>query len=81
MTKNFKPTEGAIYKNRGGGSFICLSVFAEGIATMQNVASGWTVEAHGLVLYDDASIEWDYSSGGHFEENKSPWPIVKGGKE
>lgn len=77
MTKDFKPTEGAIYRKRGGGSFICVKPFAAGIATMQNVASGWTLEAHGIVLYDDASIDWMYSSGEHFEKCVSNWPFTK----
>lgn len=65
----FTPTEGTEYKNAGGGSFRCLSA-GKGLpayyATMQNVASGWTFEAHGCGIYRDGTIDWDYSTGGYF---------------
>ena len=34
---------------------------------MQNIASGWTFKANGVIQYEDDSVEWDYSTGGHFE--------------
>lgn len=65
----FTPSEGKQYKNAGGGTFRCLSSgkgLPAGEATMQNVASGWTFEAHGCGIYDDGTIDWDYSTGGYF---------------
>ena len=35
-----------------------------------NIASGWTLSAHGIVRYEDGTIEWDYSKGGCFNEGK-----------
>lgn len=61
------PEQGMVYKNKGGGEFLCIKGFA-GNAVMQNVASGWTFNANGIILYEDGSIEWDYSTGGHFEQ-------------
>lgn len=62
----FTPEKGKIYKNKGGGTFKCLRGF-QGNAVMVNVLSGWTFKANGCLEYEDGSIEWDYSTGGHFE--------------
>ena len=65
----FYPTEGATYRNQGGGEFRCIkasSVYHD--AWMINVKSGWAFTAHGCRIYSDGSIEWDYSTGGHFEK-------------
>ena len=29
--------------------------------------SGWTFKAHGLGMYSDGRIDWDYSTGGRFK--------------
>lgn len=57
-------TEGQIYKNRGGGSFRCLSVTGTHDPILTNVESGWTFTAHTITMYRDGTIEWDYSTGG-----------------
>lgn len=36
-------------------------------ATMQRVSDGWTLKAHNVYLYPDGSIEWDFSTEGHWE--------------
>lgn len=64
--KRITPERGKIYKNKGGGEFLCIRGY-DGDAIMQNIASRWTFVAHGIIQYDDDSIEWDYSTGGHFE--------------
>lgn len=67
----FTPTPGEIYKNQGGGSFKCLRTVGfimDHDAVMQNTASGWTFTAHGCGMYDNGTMDWDYSSGGQFEE-------------
>lgn len=66
----FTPRQGDTYRNRGGGSFRCLRSCAMHIhsAVMQNAASGWTFTAHGCGIYEDGTIDWDYSTGGRFEE-------------
>ena len=61
------PDQGKTYTNKGGGEFLCLRGY-NGDADMQNVKSGWTFKAHGVQQYEDGTIEWDYSTGGHFAE-------------
>lgn len=68
--KPFTPQPGTGYKNQGGGIFDCIGTPAleHGDAVlMRNRASGWTFYAHGIGIYDDGSIDWDYSTNGHFE--------------
>lgn len=65
----FTPEEGKQYQNAGGVVFRCLSskrLLPEGNATMQNIKTGWTFKAHGCGIYDDGTIDWDYSSRGFF---------------
>lgn len=64
--EKFVPSIGEYYRNRGGGEYLCMGVGAYDDAVMQNVASGWTLTAHGLGKYADGTIDWDYSTGGRF---------------
>lgn len=77
--EKFTPTVGETYLNRGGGSFRCISVKAPGatyynradgqsdaVAEFQNIQSGWTFVAKGIIRYIDGTIEWDHSVDGHF---------------
>lgn len=60
---------GVVYENEGGGFYRCLrNDPTPGMAIMQNVKSGWTFVAHGVGIYIDYRIDWDYSTGGRFEE-------------
>lgn len=64
----FNPVPGETYRNHGGGTFRCIAGSqTKGRATMQNMASGWTLVAHGCGIYEDGTIDWDYSGGGRFE--------------
>lgn len=67
--KGFTPRSGEIYENEGGGQYLCVSgrmgVGPE-IATMRNTKSGWQFIAHGIGIYEDGRIDWDYSTGGRF---------------
>ena len=65
--RNAKLTEGHVYPNRGGGSFRCLSVTGTPDPILKNVSSGWTFTAHTITMYQDGTIEWDYSTGGHWD--------------
>ena len=65
----FVPVEGETYRNSGGGSYKCLQNFTP-FSVMQNTASGWTFEAHDMVLEKDGSISWGHSSEGYFEESE-----------
>lgn len=68
--KPFTPQPGAEYKIRSGGAYVCIGTPdpEHGDAVlMRSTASGWTFYAHGIGIYDDGSIDWNYSTGGHFE--------------
>lgn len=66
--KPFTPQPGTSYRNQGGGVFECIGTPDQaGRVIMRNQASGWTFYAHGVGIYDDDSIDWNYSTGGHFE--------------
>ena len=65
------PEPGKIYILKSNNSIVtsmfrCVSSQA-GTAVFQNVASGWTFTAHGVAQYYDGEIDWDFSTGGHFE--------------
>ena len=75
MTRTkFFPIKGSIYQNKGGGTFICLSdavdTFIGSQADMINAASGWRFDAHGIGIYDDGTIDWDFSLLGRFDKSK-----------
>ena len=63
--QKFRPEVGKVYQNNGG-LFICLVNTGDYDAVMQNVASRWTVTAHGCGIYPDGTIDWDFSTGGYF---------------
>lgn len=63
---------GRVYRNRGGGSYRCIDCAGTAAAKMQNTASGWTLLAHGTQMYPDGTIEWNYSTEGHF----APLPAI-----
>ena len=68
---SFIPLVGKEYHNQGGGSYKCLEVrIYNGTAVMQNISSKWTFVAHGLGMYHDGSIDWDYSTGGYFDHER-----------
>ena len=79
--QRFEPTVGQVYTNRGGGRYRCLAPSAAGpmfynaaggfsnaSAVMQNVESGWTFTAKGILQFIDGTIEWGHSINGHFQE-------------
>ena len=78
-----QPVVGEVYTNRGGGRFRCIAPadngpmfwngaggFSNASGVFQNVESGWTFTAKGIIQYIDGSIEWDHSVDGRFEEVK-----------
>ena len=65
--KPYTPRHGLIYSNQGGGEFVCLSWGDAGnTAVMQNTKSGWCFVAHGVGMYEDGRIDWDFSTDGEF---------------
>lgn len=63
---------GRVYRNRGGGKYWCIAGDGDAVARMQNTASGWMLLAHGTQMYPDGTIEWNYSTEGHF----APLPAI-----
>lgn len=67
--KHFRPVVGKIYENEGGGVFKCLpssEYYSDYNAVLVNILSGWTFAAHGIGVYIDGRIDWDYSTDGYF---------------
>ena len=64
----FNPAVGDEYINEGNGIiYRCIECLDEpGTAILQSTESGWTFKAHGLGMYSDGMIDWDFSTGGHF---------------
>lgn len=69
--KRIIPQEGAVYENRNGWRYLCVASPTEkdtdDAATMQRVSDGWTLKAHNVYLYPDGTVEWDFSTDGHWE--------------
>ncbi len=76
-----RPEVGQVYANRGGGQFRCIAPaddgpmfynaaggFSNSSGVFQNIKSGWTFTAKGIIQYIDGTIEWDRSINGRFEE-------------
>lgn len=79
--QRIQPIVGEVYTNRGGGRFRCIAPADNGptfwnaaggcsnvSGVFQNIESGWTFTAKGIIQYIDGSIEWDHSIDGRFEE-------------
>ncbi len=74
------PVVGQIYINRNGGKYLCTGnlfyendaqsqravSLGEHVAYMERVKDGWSLAAHGVIEYEDGTIEWNYSTGGRF---------------
>jgi len=74
------PVVGQIYTNRNGCGYRCTGnhtylceeteqrslALGEHVAGMERVSDGWELSAHGVIQYEDGTIEWNYSTGGHF---------------
>ena len=69
MKRHAQLEAGKVYRNRGGGEYRCLyqMLANKDNYTMRNEASGWTFEACTITMYEDGSIEWDYSKNGRFD--------------
>ena len=75
--RRIQPIVGEIYTNRGGGIapaangpmfWNAAGGCSNASGVFQNIESGWTFTAKGIIQYIDGSIEWDHSIDGRFEE-------------
>lgn len=67
--KSFKPVVGCKYvlASEYPAEYICTWVDPDkDQALMMNLSSKWTMYCHGLGMYVDKRIDWDYSTGGRF---------------
>ena len=64
----FTPIAGTTYDHRCAGRFRCLYVIGAAEAIFENVRSGWTFKAHGIVIYPRGAIDWYFSTDGHFKK-------------
>ena len=67
--KYFIPVVNHIYTNRNGSQYRCTDRVkgirpCETIAYFTRLSDGWSLTAHGPQIYDDGTIEWNYSTGG-----------------
>lgn len=58
--------KGRVYTHRSlvAGKFRCIK--GDSYPVLQNIRSGWTLTAHGVGMYEDGTIDWDYSTNGRF---------------
>ena len=55
---------GHIYENEGGGLYQCTDYgYSNDSFDFVNLKSGWKLTAHGVGVYEDGKIDWDYSTG------------------
>ena len=67
--RTYAPEYGRTYINEGGGEYRCISqINSYETAWFQNVASGWVLIAHMIGIYEDGTIDWDYSNGIEFRK-------------
>lgn len=79
--ERLQPVVGQVYTNRGGGKYRCIAPasngpmfynkaggFSNASGVLQNIESGWTFTAKGIIQYIDGTIEWDHSTDGRFEK-------------
>ncbi len=74
------PVVGQVYANRNGGEFQCIGdtsyfdslgnlkmiVPQEHCGLFERVSDGWRLFAHGVLQYEDGTVEWNYSTNGHY---------------
>ena len=68
--KPFRPELMGIYRLAGTQSkYQCIAIDEEyRTVTMRNIESGWVCDAHDIGIYNNYSIDWAYSTNGHFEK-------------
>ena len=67
------------YKNKNGQHYVCISGEAPDgtTAIMRRLSDGWQLVAHNVRQYEDGTIEWDYSTGGHWTNSEKAEAAAK----
>ncbi|WP_302619012.1 hypothetical protein [uncultured Oscillibacter sp.] len=60
------PVEGRIYMNNNSSAYRCTRRINSETAVMVRETDGWTLIAHQVRRLENGSIEWDYSTSGHW---------------
>jgi len=71
--RTFNPKRGGVYTHRShsNGQYQCIRESkTEGKATLVCLRSGWTFVAHGCGFYSDGTFDWDFSTGGYFQNGR-----------
>jgi len=66
VERNFILAVGKVYTNRNGSEYLCKAILESRCYVMERVKDGWTLEAHIITMYEDGTIEWDYSTCGRW---------------
>ena len=68
---------GSLYKlhDRGEKVLECIRTvpddgYSPYTAVVRSTITGWTMKVHGTNMYEDGSIDWDYSTDGMFTEKR-----------
>ena len=73
MERNFALVIGEVYTNRNDRDYLCKKIRGPGCYIMERITDRWTLEAHIITRYEDGTIEWDYSTGGHWPKQFEVW--------
>lgn len=75
---------GSMYRlhDRGGYILECLKVYPDDYYSpysgrVRSILTGWTMDIHGVNVYDDGSIDWDFSTNGIFTEYDNKGNLVQ----
>lgn len=64
----FTPCIGETFTLNGcTAEYTCLKIVGKYEAVLKNRKTGWTLTANGIGYYTDGTIDWDFSTDGHFE--------------
>ena len=68
--KPFRPEPIGIYTLAGTQcKYQCIAIDdVYPMFTMRNIETGWTCDVHDIGIYNNYSIDWSYSTNGHFEK-------------
>lgn len=51
--------------------------YSEYTAMVRSTITGWTMIVHGTNMYEDGSIDWDFSTGGHWTDKDENGNLVE----
>lgn len=65
---------GSLYKLHDHDGYVleCIRLFSDSYspysARVRSTVTGWTMDLHGINIYEDGSIDWDFSTHGMFTD-------------